>query len=177
MNAPRVACPGCGGLFPDGDGPTHRYMESSPGCWAVYGEVLAREYSDPACWATHRLTVDAYAVQHPGRPSPQAIGSVSMHLMCICATLERGLDPGEAPAALRLVPKEMREVRWLEPPADPIEVTVLDVHAAASAAGHVEAVRAWATALWTAWSDHHEQVRSWLDAYALEPRYRRSRTP
>lgn len=37
------ACVGCGGLFPEMDGPTHRYMESSPGCWAAYGEVLARE--------------------------------------------------------------------------------------------------------------------------------------
>lgn len=41
-----VACIGCGAMFADQEGPTHRYMESSPGCWAVYGEVVAREYSD-----------------------------------------------------------------------------------------------------------------------------------
>lgn len=41
-------CFSCGGLFPDIDGPTHRYMTSSAGCWSVYGEVLAREYSNPA---------------------------------------------------------------------------------------------------------------------------------
>ena len=177
MSTARVACPGCGGLFPDVDGPTHRYMESSPGCWAVYGEVLAREYSDTTFWATHRLTVDCYAVQHPGRPSPQAIGSVSTHLMCICATLERGLDAAAPPGTMRLVPKEMRSVHWLEPPAHPVGVTVLDVHAAASAPEHLEAVRTWATALWSAWSDHQDQVRAWLDAYALDPRYGRPRTP
>ena len=43
-----VNCMGCGGLVPDITGPTHEYMESSPGCWQAYGEVLGREYSDPA---------------------------------------------------------------------------------------------------------------------------------
>ena len=32
-------------------------MESSPACWAAYGEVLAREYSDPAYFQVHRLSV------------------------------------------------------------------------------------------------------------------------
>jgi len=52
-------CPGCGGTFPLLGGPVHRYMESSPGCWAAYGVVLAREYSDPACqaWSTHHEAV------------------------------------------------------------------------------------------------------------------------
>jgi uncharacterized protein DUF5946 len=58
-------CVGCDGMFPTIDGPAHRYMKSSAGCWEVYGEVLSREYSDPAFWAVHRLTADTYAVQHP----------------------------------------------------------------------------------------------------------------
>ena len=66
-------------------------MESSPSCWAAYGEVLAREYNDPAFMAAHRLTVDAYAVQHPGRPSPQSIQSVALHLISLCLVLEQEL--------------------------------------------------------------------------------------
>ncbi len=58
-------CPGCGGSFDVSDGPTHRYLGASPGCWAVYGEVLAKEYSDAAYYRVHRLTVDAYSAQHP----------------------------------------------------------------------------------------------------------------
>jgi pimeloyl-ACP methyl ester carboxylesterase len=27
------ACPGCGALVPDIDGPVHTYVPSSPGCW------------------------------------------------------------------------------------------------------------------------------------------------
>jgi hypothetical protein len=61
-----VACVGCGAIFEDREGPTHRYTESSPACWAAYGEVVAREYSDSSYAALHGLTVDAYAVQHPG---------------------------------------------------------------------------------------------------------------
>jgi hypothetical protein len=56
-----VPCLGCGGLFPDGDGPTHRHMESSRGCWAAFGELSAREYGDLcsawAAWATHQASV------------------------------------------------------------------------------------------------------------------------
>jgi Family of unknown function (DUF5946) len=55
----RLACCGCGAIFEDRQGPTHRYMESSSGCRAVYGEVLARDYGDISCASLHRLTVDA----------------------------------------------------------------------------------------------------------------------
>ena len=72
MTQPIKACFSCGAQVPDVEGPTHRYMLSSPGCWAVFGEVLAREYSNALYMKNHRLTVDAYAVQHPGKPSRQA---------------------------------------------------------------------------------------------------------
>jgi len=64
-----VRCFGCGGLFPDVSGPTHRYMEATPGCWAAYGEVLARQYVDAGYATAGQMTVDAYAVQHPGTAS------------------------------------------------------------------------------------------------------------
>ncbi|HLW73652.1 MAG TPA: DUF5946 family protein, partial [Gammaproteobacteria bacterium] len=89
-------CLGCGAEFPDRDGPTHRYMESSPACWAAYGEVLEREYSDPGYYRVHRLSVDAYAVQHPGRPSPQTIQSVNLHLIRLCCLVEKSLPMEKA---------------------------------------------------------------------------------
>ena len=66
----RIACTGCGALVPDTPGPTHRYIGASPQCWALFGEVLAREYSDFRYASVHQLTVDSYAAQHPGTPSP-----------------------------------------------------------------------------------------------------------
>ena len=73
-------CAGCGALVPVTDGPTHPYIGASPGCWAIYGEVLAREYGEYAYPPVHRLTVDAYAAQHPGVPSRRSIQSVAIHL-------------------------------------------------------------------------------------------------
>jgi hypothetical protein len=84
-------CFSCGAVVPVTDGPTHDYMLSSPGCWAVLGEVLAREYEKPAYMAKHRLTVDACAVQHPGEPTPAAARSVLLHLISPCAIREHGV--------------------------------------------------------------------------------------
>lgn len=58
-----IACIGCGALVPDSDGPTLRYPDAaSPGCWAVFGEILAREYGEFGYPDVHHLTVDAYCV-------------------------------------------------------------------------------------------------------------------
>ena len=84
-------CFGCGGLFPAADGPTHAYMLSSAGCWAAYGKVLVREYADPLLFAaSHRLTVDAYAVQHPGNADDRrAVQSVWLHFAALDAIFQR----------------------------------------------------------------------------------------
>ena len=55
-----VHCYGCQAEVPDISGPTHDYLGATPGCWALYGAVLAREYSDPELMVTHQLTVDAW---------------------------------------------------------------------------------------------------------------------
>ncbi len=160
-----VACVGCGAVFEEGDGPTHRYLESSPGCWASYGEVLAREYSDfPAYGALHRLTVDTYAVQHPGRPSPQCIQSVALHLMSLCLVLERDIEPRRATEFLQTAAQHKGRFTWLTPPESLGSITVKDVHRAESAAEHVKLVRAWAESAWSSWSSHHATIHAWLRA-------------
>ncbi len=137
-------------------------MESSAGCWAAYGEVLTREYSDPAYSEFHRLSVDAYAVQHPGRPSRQSIRSVGLHLIRLCLVLEGGLDLRRANEAMRAAASAEDAFVWLEPPASPGDVTVADIQKAANPREHKNAVRAWASSAWSAWAAHHETVRGWL---------------
>lgn len=34
-----ICCLGCGAQVPDGDGPTHEYMQSAPGCWATFNQA------------------------------------------------------------------------------------------------------------------------------------------
>jgi hypothetical protein len=157
-----ISCVGCGALFPEADGPTHQYMESSPGCWATFGEVLAREYSDPLYAGVHRLTVDTYAVQHPGSPLPQAIRSVALHLISLCLVLEYNVAMNQAMEALRAAAEAKERFFWLTPPSSRGVLTVRDVYAARNPKEHQEAVRAWAVSSWSAWREHHETIHSWL---------------
>ena len=145
----------------------HRYLESSPGCWAVYGEVLAREYGERAYYEMHKFTVNAYSVQHPGQPSAQSIQSVGVHLMRLCLMLERGFDTERATAAMQTAAANKGVFRWLEPPEPRGEITVADVHRAASPEEHATRVRGWAEAAWHAWAAHHQVVRGWIEKLAL----------
>jgi len=94
-------CHGCGALFPLFDGPTHRYLGAAAACWALFNFYVVLD-GDPggsgllAASQIPKLPVvvparpdasldslfgDAYAVQHHGDDSPQAIQSVALHLL------------------------------------------------------------------------------------------------
>jgi len=138
-------------------------MESSPGCWAAYGEILAREYSDPAYGRLHRLTVDAYAVQHPGQANPQAIQSVALHLVSLCLVLERASSAEEARRSLGAGTRRKGHYTWLSRPGSMGAVTVADVQSAQSPDAHLAWVRKWADSAWQAWVAHHDTVRAWAN--------------
>jgi hypothetical protein len=162
LEAPLYPCPGCGALTPESDGPTHPYIGASPGCWAIFSEVLAREYADPRYLSIHRLTTDAYAVQHPGIPSRQSIQSVAVHhLIGLYYVLERGYNFEGATQALRQGLRRRAAFTWLEPPAYPQGLTILEVHQAQGFDEHTQAVQRWAQSVWQAWSAYHEVVRGW----------------
>ncbi len=158
----KVKCFACRGSFVDIEGPVHKYMRSSVGCWAAFGEVLAREYSDAAYFEVHRLTVDAYAVQHPGEPSKQTIGSIGVHLMRLCLFHEKGLTGKNANAAMLGASKHKSSFVWLEPPVTLGSITVADLLDTKNIENHKSMSRKWAKSAWDAWSDHHSTIRIWL---------------
>ena len=168
IETPLVPCVGCEApLVPDVDGQTHRYIGASPGCWAAYGDLSGKEAGDFRYMRFHQITVDAYCAQHPGEPSPQAIRSVAVHLVGLHLQLERDL-PSEGLYAARqrvasLGKQEKLDLAWLEAPAEPGKVTVLDVLDAGDPSEHEERVLRWAHTVWEAWSPHHETVRRWAD--------------
>jgi Family of unknown function (DUF5946) len=156
-------CPGCGVELPAMSGPVHRYLESSPACWEIFGQILGKEFSDPRYWPPHALTVDTYAVQHPGVESSQTTHSAAFHLMGLCLVVERGLDATRA-AWMRQRSKALhKEMVWLTPPPHRGDVTVVDVVAAPTPEDHARLVRAWAASVWEAWKPHHVIVRAWAD--------------
>jgi hypothetical protein len=163
MIATASPCPGCGLLLPDVDGPTHAYIGASPACWARYGELLAREFGKLRNPAIHRLSVDTYAVQHPGVPERRSIQSVAVHLMGLCLVLERGWEPQDATKRIGGLVERARP-EWLEPPAANGALTVEHV-LSTPPEEHAERVREWAGDVWSAWRSHHTAVHAWLDSY------------
>lgn len=155
-----VPCPGCRARFAESDGPTHRYIGASPGCWAVYSALLVRDHDEPDWPREHRLIVDAYAAQHPGTESLQATRSVAGHLIALHLVLERGL-PFDRITEMTHRHSKRPEFRWLEPPTNSGNVTVLDLYRERDPTRYAHLCREWARTVWASWRDHHETIRAW----------------
>ncbi len=155
-----IECFSCKGMYPESNGPTHSYMKSSQGCWQIYGEILAREYSDVAYWKNHRLTVDAYAAQHPGVESAQSIQSVAVHLMSLYFVIEEGRPHDVATQLIKKATKQ--KFYWLQPPINLGGVNATIVWASKNAKEHNNQVELWARSVWKAWEEHHEIIKKWV---------------
>lgn len=161
---------GCGALVPDVDGPTHLYIGTSPGCWAIHGELSARAYADRRYAPVHQQMVDAYAVQHPGKPERRAIQSVAVHLIGLCAQLERGISSEAARNLLVDALSHRGSYVWIEPPSPPSEITILHLRDAPDLDGFLSRAQDWAESVWKSWTPHHPAVRRWADlAIARSP--------
>jgi hypothetical protein len=157
-----ITCFSCGALVPNIDGPVHAYMTSAPGCWKLYGEILAKEYStenyDPI---VHRITVDTYAVQHPGVPEKRAINSVNFHLIRLFLIFEKNLETSQANSVMQQVSnnEELHKLfTWLESPTFEKTLTVTDVIHATSMEEHKRLVNEWGLSVWNVWKKKHGTV-------------------
>jgi hypothetical protein len=159
-----IACPQCGAVVPDTDGPRHVYVPSAPGCWAAFGEVRADEMQRFPGSPENNLVVDTYMAQHPGDGTDRRDRqSVFVHLASLCAVLERGGAPARSPDVLRQVLASRTDYPTLVRTHGPGDLTVLHVVGATDQADHDARVRAWAAAVWDAWADHQPQIRAALD--------------
>jgi len=161
-----IPCVGCRGLVPDEDGPVHRYMTASPGCWRIYTELGASR-AGPAARAP--LVVDAYAVTHPGVPGSQSTPSVWIHLLTLCFVLERGWPVDQSVRLRRVGANAFDGWRWLARPEAMGDVTAVDVRRALDVGQPVLAgdlVDRWLVGAWGAWGVHHAEVRARADHLA-----------
>jgi hypothetical protein len=132
-------------------------------CQRLFDEILAREFGDYRYGRIHRLTVDAYSLQHPGDYMKSA-KSYAAHLTGVYAALEEG----GAIETNRVVQQWLNGPRVLERPGQPPprqrgDLTVLHAHAAASPEDHLRLVREWAASAWQAWHAYHQVARQWID--------------
>lgn len=139
-----------------------RMLEASPGCRAAFGEVRAREHRGERHPELERLSIDAYGVQHPGRPSPQSTFSLCCHLVRLCLMLDYGFDRRRADSALLTIAQLKERFVRLTPPPSLGSVTVAQVRAATSPEQLISRVRDWAEVAWSAWEPHHHVIRSWI---------------
>ncbi len=157
------ACPGCGARYlPQAVDEAHPYIGASPACWAAFGELLAREFGNPAYGRVHRHTVDVYAVQHPGKDDRRQRQSVALHLIGICHWLEHGLEMDRLNTITQRLASEDRPWPWLDPPTA-FPMTVGHVLVARDGPEHVGLVRRWAEVTWDAWADVRALVRDWAE--------------
>jgi len=162
--ANEITCVGCGVQSPDTTGPVHAYIEASPGCWQMYCSLQDWKNSldgdDGVTIAQH--LVDAYAVQHATNPDRRSRQSVAAHLMSLCASLEFDM-PG---MKLRSMIGDWthRDYPIHLPRPDHYPITVRTV------TNETEDMRAvivkeMARSTWSAWSLHHDEVRTLLVNY------------
>jgi Family of unknown function (DUF5946) len=160
---------GCGAFVPDSNDPTHKYIGCSTGCWTIYCEVLAKEYSDYRFGRVHRLTVDTYAVQHPGKPERRSIQSVAVHLIGLHLSLELEFDNRRAVKMRQAAADRSSSFVWLDPPEPLGSMTIVDVHRAGdNPQEHKRLVNEWARSTWAAWRKHHPKVRQWASECLTE---------
>jgi hypothetical protein len=144
-------CIGCGAPFGESEGVVHEYMLSSAACWEHYGIVLAREYQDQNLFAnSHRLTVDAYALQHPGlKNERRAYQSVRIHFISLHLIFAYGKSHSEATRALKnLSSQPFDKLPFLSPS---FEITVKDV-LKTDIGSHASIVEVWARCAYESWA-------------------------
>ena len=111
-------------------------------------------------YASTRLTVDVYCLQHPERYCVSA-KSLAAHLTGLAWALDNGGDE----RGLRTLQQWLNGRVQLVKPALPArrgEVTVAEMAAVRDADGYAPALDRWARSTWAAYAGLHETARAWI---------------
>ena len=152
----------CGLELPRADAPlpTHDYLGATASCWALYNELHAKQYEGFGALTPIRV-IDAYAVQHHGKPERRAIQSVNAHLVALYLQLEIGYTGAQVNVPLQRVLKLANEFEWLEPPTPNGTLTIADVLTAVTPQEQANAIENYARDIWRAWQVHRVTVVKW----------------
>jgi hypothetical protein len=148
-----TCCPECGAEVSQG----------REACQKLFDDVLAREFGDYRYARMHRLTVDAYSLQHPAEYMRSA-KSYAAHLTGMYAALETA-----ATAEINhAVQQWLNGSRVFPRPGNPDPrqrgvLTVIHVHEASEPEDYLRRVREWALSAWEAWRAYHPLARQWVE--------------
>jgi hypothetical protein len=131
-----------------------------PTCAQMFDALIARDFEQPALyWKSHRLAVDAYALQH--EPYVRSAKSLAAHLCGAAIAIEHDND-----AALL-----SRLQKWLSTnpaivrpklPQDRGNLTSAFVYAVSDPVDHGRRVNEWAKSAWAAYIDLQPLARDWV---------------
>jgi hypothetical protein len=150
----------CGLILPRVDLPTHAYLGATAGCWALYNELHAKQYEGFGARSEIRV-IDAYAVQHHGKPERRAIQSVNAHLVALYLQVEKGYNDAQVNTALQRVLRFADQFVWLAPPPPNGTLTVADILKAETPEEQAAAIEAYARDIWRSWQVHRSTVLKW----------------
>lgn len=132
------------------------------GCRALFSSLAEKEFSNAPYFAFHRLTVDAYCLQHP-EIYMVSTKSAATHLAAMCWSLERGLTRNLHPL-LKAFVDGPRVFTRIEPPI-PLHrgsFTIADMVLADTLDEYEARAWTWARSAWVPWKDHWGQARQWV---------------
>ena len=143
--------------------------QGKPGCLQLFEEILAREFSDYRYGKIHRLTVDAYSLQHP-QAYMRSGKSFAAHLTGMCAALEYEDPPAVNRAVQKWLSSNPKVDKPVHLPDQRGNLTITYIHSAPDVEEHTQRVREWARDVWSAWSEHHELARGLIREATAEIR-------
>jgi hypothetical protein len=162
-------CPGCGLEMPVNKTATYSgYYNVSPECWDVYAEVLGFQYSNISLVGqVHQITVDTYAVQHPGGTHPDK--SIAIHLSGLHLVFEGGSQPTIVPRLLKRLADTVQTWPHFPPPAELGPLTIFEIALATSHNDHINTARKWAGTVWNAWAAYHAEIADLVKRHLSPP--------
>lgn len=148
-NASDSICEDCGAAV----------VQGKAGCLTMFEEILAREFSDYRYGKIHRLTVDAYSLQHP-EAYMRSGKSFAAHLTGMCVALEHEATLDLNRTVQKWLSTNPRIDKPVHLPDQRGDLTITYIHSASDADDHINRVREWARDIWNAWSEHHGLARA-----------------
>lgn len=145
-------CPACGALVSGG----------RDGCQALFDELTAYAFANPAYAVRRELAFDTYCMQHLESYCHSA-KSYAAHLTRLCCGQEYGGDPKVYQAIQKWLNGEIS----LEKPQLLTQLgsmTVADVRKARTAEEHARLVHDWAANVWEAYRSQHDVAHGWITA-------------
>jgi hypothetical protein len=142
-------------------------MSSAPGCWARYGDLVARGIGWGSDRGTVQLGTDAYAAQHATNPDARNRQSVAVHLMSLGATFGLGLPPGRTTALIGGWTHRVEGYPNLISNTIHGDLTIVQALDADGTSASAHAIERWARSVWKGWADHHATILELLAEYGL----------